>query len=86
MCAIVGGLCGSTAQCFFFSSAPTERRNSAYKVHIQSCFWGWSVKNPRLLVRGMRHFLNMYGLGVGLKRVGSPSTGRDREQKRNRSE
>ena len=44
---------------YFFSSAPTERRNSAYKVHIQNSFRGWSVKNPRVSVRGMRHLLNM---------------------------
>ena len=45
---------------YFFSPVPTERRNSAYKVHIQNSFCGWSVKNPRVSVRGMRHLLNMY--------------------------
>ena len=43
----------------FFSSVPTERRNLAYKVHIQNSFRGWSVKIPRVSVRGMRHLLNM---------------------------
>ena len=71
---------------YFFSSVPTERRNSAYKVHIQNSLRGWSVKNPRISVRGMHHLLNMYGLDVGLKRVGSPSPGTGRGQKRNRSE
>ena len=71
---------------YFFSLVPTERRNSAYKVHIHNSFQGWSVKNPCFSVRGMRHLLNMYGLDVGLKRVGSPSTGTGRGQQRNRSE
>ena len=71
---------------YVFSSVPTERRNSAHKVHIQNSFRGWSVKNPGVSVRGMRHLLNMYGLDVGLKRVGSPSTGTGRGQKRNTSE
>ena len=71
---------------YFFSFVPTERRNSAYKVHIQNSFRGWSVKNPRVSVRGMRHLLNMYGFDVGLKPVGSPSPGTGRGQKRNRSE
>ena len=70
----------------FFSFVPTERRNSAYKVHIQNSYRGWSVKNPRVSVRGLRHLLNMYGLDVGLKRVGSPSTGTGRGQKRNTSD
>ena len=71
---------------YFFSSVPTERRNSACKVHIQNSFRGWLVKNPRVSVRGMRHLLNMYGLAVGLKRVGSPYPATGRGQKRNRSE
>ena len=71
---------------YFFSSLQTERRNSAYKLHIQNSFRGSSVKNPRVSVRGMRHLLNLYGLDVGLKRVGSPSPGMGRGQKRNRSE
>ena len=33
----------------FFNSVPTERRNSAYKVHIQNSFRGWSVQNPRVV-------------------------------------
>ena len=45
---------------YFLISVPTERRNSAYKVHIQNSFRGWSVKNPRVSVRGMRHLLNMF--------------------------
>ena len=60
---------------YFFSSVPTERRTLAYKVHIQNTFHGWSVKNPRVSVRGSRHLLNMYRLDVGIKCVGSPSTG-----------
>ena len=71
---------------YFFSCVPTERKNSAYKVDIQNSFRGWLVKNPRVSVRGTRHLLNMYGLDVGLKRVGSPSTATGRGQKRNRSE
>ena len=71
---------------YFLSSVRTERRKSAYKVHIQNNFRGWSVKKPRVSVRGMRHLLNMYGLDVGLKRVGSPSPGTGRGQKRNMSE
>ena len=71
---------------YFFSSVPTARRNLAYKVHIQNSFHGWSVKTPRVSVSGMRHLHNMYALYVGLKRVGSPSTGTRIGQKRNRSE
>ena len=71
---------------YFFTSVWTERRNSSYKVHIQNTFRGWSSKNPRGSVRGMRHLLNMYGLDVELKRVGSPSTRTGRGQKMNRSE
>ena len=71
---------------YFFRSVPTERRNSAYKVHIQSNFRGWSMKNTRVSVRGMRHLLYMHGLDVRLKCVGSPSTGTRRGQKRNRSD
>ena len=71
---------------YVFSSVPTERRNSAYKVHLQNSFRGWSVKNPRVSVRGILHLLNMSRLDVGLKRVGSQSRGAGRGQKRNRSE
>ena len=71
---------------YLFSSVPTERRDSAYSAHIQNSFRGWSVKNPRVSVWDMRHLLNMYGLDVGLNRVGSPSTGTGRGQKRKRSE
>ena len=55
-------------------------------MHIQNSFRGWSLKNPRFSVRGMRHLVNMYGLDFGLKRVGSPSLGMGRGQNRNRSE
>ena len=71
---------------YFFSSVPTVRRISGYKVHVQNSLRGWSVKNPRVSVRGMLHLPNMYGLDVGLKCVGSPSTGTGRGQKRNMSE
>ena len=60
---------------YFCSSVRTERRTSACKVHIQNTFHGWSVKNPRVSVRGTGHLLNMYRLDVGLECVGSPSTG-----------
>ena len=66
---------------YFGSSVPTETRNSAYELHIQNTLRGWSLKNPRVSVRGMRHLLNMYGLDVGLKCVGSPSTRIGRGQK-----
>ena len=71
---------------YFFSLVPTDRSNSAYKVRIQNRLRGWSLKKPRVSVRGMRHLLNMYGLDVGLKRVGSPSTGIGRGQNRKRNE
>ena len=67
---------------YFFSLVPTERTNSAYKVQIQNSLRWWSVKNPRVPVRGRQHLLNMYGLDVRLKCVASPSTGKGRGQKR----
>ena len=71
---------------YFFSGVPTERRNPAYKVHIQNSFRGFSVKNPCVSVRGMRYLLNIYSLDVGLKRVGSPSKGKGKRVKRSRSD
>ena len=65
---------------YFLISVPSQRRNSAYKVHIQKSFHEWYVKNAHISVRGMQHLLNMDGLDVGLKRVGSPSTGTGREE------
>ena len=50
-------------------------------MHIQNSFRGLSVKNPCVSVRGMRYLLNIYSLDVGLKRVGSPSTGKGKRSR-----
>ena len=80
------GLCGSSAQCTSLVQCRPRGGTRPIKCTFKIVSGGGSVKNPRVSVRGMRHLLNMYGLDVGLKRVGSPSTGTRRGQKRNRSE
>ena len=51
---------------YMFASVPTERRNSPFKTHLQSCFRGWSVRNPKISKRGTAHILEMYALDEGL--------------------
>ena len=50
-----------------FTSVPTERRNSPFKTHLQNCFRGWSMGNPRISKGGMARILEMYALDERLK-------------------
>ena len=69
-----------------FTSVPTERRNSPFKTHLQNCFRGWSVRNPRISKRGIAHILEMYDLDEGLKALQKTGGVKDESNKRQRKE
>ena len=67
-----------------FSSVPTDRHNSPFKMFLQKCFRGWSVRNPRMSTRGMAHILEMCALDEGLKGVPKVGGGQSQGNKRQR--
>ena len=69
-----------------FTSVPTERRSSAFKTHLQNCFRGWSMRNPRSSKRGMAHILEMYALDEGLKALQKTGGVKHESHKRQRKE
>ena len=71
---------------YMFASIPTERQNSLVKTHLQNCFMGWSVRNPRISKRGMAHILEMYALDEGLKALQKAGIVKDESNKRQRKE
>ena len=57
---------------YFFSSIPTEHRNSRFKVELKNSFRGWALRRPLLSRRGLLHVLNMHALDVGLALLKAP--------------
>ena len=69
---------------YMLRSVATERRNSPFKTHLQSCFMDSSICNPRISKRGLAHILEMYALDEGLKgleQVGGVKHQRDKRQR-----
>ena len=71
---------------YMFTSVPTEWWNSPFKTHLQNCFRGWSMRNPRISKRGMAHILEMYALDEGLKALQKTGGVKDESNKRQRKE
>lgn len=54
---------------YFFSSIPTEYRNSAFKVELKNSFRGWALQRPLYNRAGLTHVLNMHGVDIGLRQL-----------------
>ena len=51
---------------YIFSSIPTERRHSVFKLDLRHCYLGYSMSRPHLSQRGLKHVVNMHALDLGL--------------------
>ena len=52
---------------YCFSSIPTERRHSLFKMDLRHCYLGYSMSRPHLARRGLLHVVNMHALDLGLE-------------------
>ena len=51
---------------YMFSTIPTEKKNSAFKLDLGHLFRGWSITRPIYTRRGLLHLVNNHALDLGL--------------------
>ena len=51
---------------YMFYTIPTEKKNSAFKLHLGHLFRGWSITRPIYTRRGLLHLVNNHASHLGL--------------------
>ena len=69
---------------YIFSTIPTEKKNSAFKLDLGHLFRGWSITRPIYTRRGLLHLVNSHALDLGLLLRRAQREGREIQLKKRR--
>ena len=69
---------------YMFSTIPTQKKNSAFKLDLGHLFCGWSIAQPIYTRRGLLHLVNNHALDLGLLLRRTQREGRDIQLKKRR--